>query len=604
MKQTLAILVLAAAAAGATTARQQETVPRPEYPQPQFARADWQTLNGPWQFEFDDANAGLDENWAAGKRAFRRTITVPFAFESRRSGIGDTSFHPWVWYRRTFSTPASWKGRRVLLRFGAVDYQATVWVNGTRVGQHEGGNTPFTFDVTPWLTAGSNAVVVRAFDPPADRSIPRGKQYWEPKSRSIFYTRTSGIWQPVWLEAVGDSYLDRVRVTSSLDGTVRFEARVDRPEPNLQLTAHIHFHDRDVASASGVAEGDRVTLAAAVTNPQWWSVGSPNLYDVTFELQRAGTTLDRVSSYFGFREVGVERDRMTLNRTPIYPKFVLDQGYWPESTLTPPTDEAIQFDIKAAKEMGFNGARKHQKVEDPRFLYWADRLGFLVSGEMANAYVFNEEYVQRFTHEWIEAVERDYNHPSIVIWAPLNESWGVPNARDPRQANHLKSLYTLTHSLDATRLVIDNEGWEHTDMTDLFAIHDYARTGAILAEKYKDLGKPGASVPDNARAAVIPGYRYNGTPVYLSEFGGIAFIPPAHDVPAEAWGYSGVEKTPEAALDRLRGLYEAIARMPGLAGLCYTQLTDVEQEVNGLLTYDRKMKFDPKAVKAINDLVR
>jgi beta-galactosidase/beta-glucuronidase len=603
MNRTL-LAVLGAIVAAGISASGRQAPPRAEYPQPQFERADWLTLNGPWQFEFDDKNAGLDQNWAAGQRSFSRTIAVPFAFESRLSGIGDTSFHPWVWYRRTFTPPPAWKGRRVLLRFGAVDYHATVWINGVRAGEHEGGHTPFSFDITPMLTPGGNTVTVRAFDPPTDRYIPRGKQYWEPQSRSIFYTRTSGIWQPVWLEATGDSYLEQVRTTVALDGTVRFEARILRAQPDLEVVARIRYRDREVATASGIAEGPRATLAAAVTNPRWWSVGSPNLYDVTFELRRNGTTLDRVSSYFGFREVGVEGNRMTLNRNPIYPKFVLDQGYWPDGILTPPTDEAIQFDIKAAKEMGFNGARKHQKVEDPRFLYWADKLGFLVSGEMANAYLFDDQYVGRFTREWIEAVERDYNHPSVVMWVPINESWGTPNPRDPRQANHLKALYTLTKSLDATRLVIDNDGWEHTDMTDLFAIHDYARSGDMIVEKYKDIGTPGARIPDNSRKALIPGYEYNGTPVYLSEFGGIAFIPPGHQVPKEAWGYSGVEKTPQLALQRLRGLYEAVARIPALAGLCYTQLTDVEQEVNGLLTYDRKMKFDAKEVKAINDLVR
>jgi len=253
--------------------------------------------------------------------------------------------------------------------------------------------------------------------------------------------------------------------------------------------------------------------------------------------------------------------------------------------------------------MGFNGARKHQKLEDPRYLYWADHMGFLVSSEMANAYEFDDAYVARFTREWAAAVERDYNHPSIVIWVPINESWGVPNLRDPRQQNHLISLYALTHSLDNTRLVVDNDGWEHTNMTDLFAIHDYARTGDLLYERYKDLGKPDAGVPNNYKASLIPGYRYNGSPVSLTEFGGIAFIPPGHDVPQEAWGYSGVEKTPEAVLDRLRGLYAAIARIPGFAGLCYTQLTDVEQEINGLMTYDRKPKFDAAKLREINGLV-
>ena len=596
-------LVVWLVVAGALQIAGTDGVPHPEYPQPQFQRADWLTLNGTWQFEFDDQNIGLSENWAAGTRAFGRAIAVPFPFESRLSGIADTSFHPYAWYRRTFTVPDAWRGRRVLLRFGAVDYQADVWVNGAKAGGHEGGNTPFAFDITPMLAPGPNTVTVRAFDPPTDLSIPRGKQFWELESSSIFYTRTSGIWQPVWIEAAGDSYLDEVRITPTLDGIVRFEGRIARPQPGLELVARISVSDREVASGSGVADGSRVVVAAAVTNPKWWSPRSPNLYDVTLELRRNGSTLDRVASYFGFREVGVDRNRVTLNRNPIYLKFALDQGYWPDGILTAPTDEAFQYDIRTAQEMGFNGVRKHQKVEDPRFLYWADRMGFLVSGEMANAYEFDDQYVRRFTREWMEAVERDYNHPSIIIWAPINESWGTPNLRDSRQASHLKALYSTTHSLDATRLVIDNEGWEHTDMTDLFAIHDYVASGELLYEKYRDLGKPGAAVPDNSEAALIAGYRYHGTPIYLSEFGGIAFIPPGHQVPEAAWGYSGVEKTPDAALARLRGLYQAIARVPAIGGVCYTQLTDIEQEVNGLMTFDRKPKFDVKEIKAINEIL-
>jgi beta-galactosidase/beta-glucuronidase len=578
-------------------------VPRPEYPQPQFQRDRWLSLNGAWELEFDDGNAGLDADWAAGGKRFSRNITVPYCFESRLSGIGDTAFHPWIWYRRSVVVPDEWKGQRVLLHFGAVNYWSKVWVNGKLAGDHEGGNTPFTFDVTPLLKPGANVLTVRAHFPPTDRYIPRGKQYWEPKSRSIFYTRTSGIWQPVWMEPVGASFLDRVKITPAMDGVVRLEFAIARPQPDLEVTALASFGGATVASATAHTGGARTTAMLAINEPRHWSTGSPNLYDLVLELRRGGVVLDRVHSYFGIRSVTAENGRVLLNDNPIFLKMVLDQGYWPESILTPPTDEAIQYDIRMTKEMGFNGARKHQKVEDPRFLYWADHMGFLVSGEMANAYEFDDAYVARITHEWTAAVERDYNHPSIIIWAPLNESWGVPNLRDPRQQDHLKSLYALTHSLDATRLAIDNEGWEHTDMTDLFAIHDYARTGDLLYRRYQDLGKPGAGVPDNAKAALIPGYEYNGSPVSLTEFGGIAFIPPGHEVPQEAWGYSGVEKTTDAALDRLRGLYEAIARIPGFAGLCYTQLTDVEQEINGLMTYDRKLKFDAGKLREINALV-
>ena len=604
----------------------QQTVPRPEYPQPQFQRERWLTLNGGWQFEFDDKNVGLEEGWATSARAFSRAITVPYCFESQLSGIGDTSFHPWLWYRRAFTVPEEWKGQRVLLNFGAVDYRAMVWVNGQMAGTHEGGETPLRFDITPSVKSGTNTITVRVEDMPTDRSIPRGKQYWEPKSRSIFYTRTSGIWQPVWLEAAGDAYLENVKIEASLDGTVRFEATIARPQADLELRVGVRSAAPiaapnaataapapavrpEITSATVRAAGSRAVLGVAIADPRLWTPRSPNLYDVTLELRRGSTVVDRVQSYFGFRAVGVEDGRLTLNHNPIYLKLVLDQGYWPESVMTPPTDEAIQRDIRLAKEMGFNGARKHQKVEDPRYLYWADRLGFLVSGEMPNAYVFTDQYVSRFTREWMEAVLRDRNHPSIVIWAPLNESWGVPNLRDPRQQAHLKALYWLTRTLDHSRPVVDNEGWEHTETTDLFAVHDYARTGDDLRERYASFGSarvlaPGTPIPSAGTPVLVPGSRYNGSPVYLSEFGGIAFIPPGHQVPGDAWGYAGVEKSPEAALERLRGLYAAIARIPAFGGVCYTQLTDVEQEVNGLLTNDRKPKFDTKAVREINELLR
>ncbi len=578
-----------------------QPVPRSEYPQPQFQRELWLSLNGNWEFEFDDSNRGMDENWG-GAHKFSRTIMVPYAFESKLSGIGDTSFHPWVWYRRTFAVPESWKGHRVLLHFGAVDYRARVWVNGNLAGAHEGGNTPFQFDITPLVKAGANIVTVRAEDPPTDRYIPRGKQYWEPKSRGIFYTRTSGIWQPVWLEAAGQSYLRRVRITAGQDGAARFDALIARTDENLEMRAVISHGGQTVAETTTKVTGERATAGVAVATPRLWSPGSPELYDVRFELRRGGSVVDRVSSYFGFRTVGVTGDRVTVNGHPLFLKFVLDQGYWPQSILTPPSDEAIQFDIKATREMGFNGARKHQKVEDPRFLYWADRMGFLVSGEMANAYLFDADYAERFTREWMEAVERDYNHPSVIIWNPINESWGVPDLSDPRQQNHLRALYTLTKSIDPTRLVIDNEGWQHTDMTDLFAIHNYARTGELLYQRYQDLGKPNAFPAHDH--ALAPGFRYNGTPIYLSEFGGIGYVPAGHGAPETAWGYSGLEKTPESVYARLRSLYEAIAKMPAIGGICYTQITDVEQEVNGLMTYDRKAKFDAKAIREINALFR
>jgi beta-galactosidase/beta-glucuronidase len=589
-------------ASAAIAAAQQ--IPRPEYPQPQFERADWVNLNGLWEFEFDDANAGIEENWAAGNRRFSRSILVPFAFETPKSGIGDPSFHPWIWYRRSFTVPAGWKENRVLLCFGAVDYRAWVWINGRFAGQHEGGGVPFRFDITGLAKAGANTVTVRAEDPPTDRFIPRGKQYWQPKSQGIFYTRTSGIWQSVWLEAAGSSYLDKVRITPALDGAVRLDAKIARPRSELTLHATVRFGSDVAASGSAAAEGPRAALTLHIADPRLWDAARPNLYDVTFELRDGNRTLDRVKSYYGYRQVTAENGRVYLNGRPLYLKMVLDQGYWPESTITPPSDEAIQYDIRMTKEMGFNGARKHQKIEDPRFLYWADKMGLLVSGEMANAYLYDADYAARFTREWIEAIERDYNHPSIIMWIPINESWGVHNPRDPQQQYHLKANYMLTKSLDPTRLVIENDGWEHTGTTDLFGFHDYARTGTVFFDKYKDLGKPGFAFPPNGRAALLPGYRYNNSPIFLSEFGGIAYIAPGSKVPEASWGYAGVEPDQKTAFERLRGIYEAIARIPAIIGICYTQITDVEQEINGLMTYDRKLKFDPKQVRMLNEMLR
>jgi beta-galactosidase/beta-glucuronidase len=587
-------------------------VPRPEYPQPQFRRDAWLSLNGAWDFEYDDSNAGLRENWAGGVPAkkFTRTITVPFAPETKLSGIGETGFHPVVWYRRAVTLPSSgFAGKRTLLHFGAVDYWARVWVNGQPACSHEGGNIGFRCDITDFLKPGNSpfVIVVRAEDPPEDRTIPRGKQYWEVKSRSIFYTRTTGIWQPVWLEAAGSSYLTKSRITTHADGQIDADLTIANPAPGLTVVAKVGEGDVDrgvqdppLAMTQVRTGSDSVRLMTRLDKFTRWSVNNPKLYPMTFEIWKDSTLLDRVHSYTGIRTVGIEKGKFVLNGNPVYIKMVLDQGYWPESTLTAPTDAALKFDIEVMQKMGFNGARKHQKVEDPRWLYWCDKLGFLVSSEMANAYEYSEEYVRRFTHEWVEAVERDYSHPSIVLWVPINESWGVPNLRESRQQNHLRSLYFLTKSLDPHRPVIDNDGWEHVDTTDFFAVHNYAKDGSTLIQQYKDLKEPYSG----GKPSLVPGYKYNGSPILLSEFGGIAYIAPGSDVPKESWGYAGVEKDKESALNRLRSLYGAIANIPAIVGICYTQLSDVEQEINGLLTYDRKLKFDPAEIKALNDLLR
>lgn len=582
-----------------------DAVPRPEYPNPQFERSQWQSLNGAWAFAFDDADKGVAGSWYAHGLPAARKITVPYCFESKLSGIGETGFHPVSWYQRTVRLPGNWSGEHVLLHFGAVYYQASVWLNGQHLGDHEGGNVPFAFDITSALRRGDNTLTVRAYNPPTDRSIPRGKQYWKPKSAAIFYTRTSGIWQPVWVETTGRNCLQYVQVTAGQDGTAYFEGVLahhsDQP---LKLEITILDGASTAASASAQTHEDQVSGSASVSNPKLWSPDAPNLYQVRYRLLDGSTVVDEVQSYFGFRTIGVANGRVTVNGRPVYMKLLLDQGYWPESILTPPSEAAIQRDIDLIQSMGFNGVRKHQKVADPRFLYWADKRGLLVSGEIADAYEFTPEEVDRFTREWIAAVERDYNHPSIIIWNAINESWGVPDLTDGHQQAYLKELYQLTHTLDSTRLVIDNEGWEHTDQTDLMALHDYEKSGDALYERYKDVTPQSTTLPKNHKAAILPGYRYNGSPLYLSEMGGIAYIPEGASVPPESWGYSGVEKTQQAALDRLTQLFGGLARLNNLAGFCYTQLTDVEQEINGLATYDRKPKFPAEKIKALNDTLK
>jgi beta-galactosidase/beta-glucuronidase len=576
-------------------------IPRPEFPEPQFERSSWLSLNGTWDFLFDDQDQGLNHNWQKRAR-YDRAIVVPYCFESKLGGIGDTTFHPIMWYRRTFEIPKTWAGKHVLMHFGAVDYRARVWVNGNYLGSHEGGGVPFSFDITADLQNGTNSVVLRAEDPSTDKSIPRGKQYWEPKSKSIFYTRTSGIWQPVWLEATGEHHLEYVHVLAGENGTAEFHGLLDAiPRDALTLSIDILDGSRVAGHLETTTKEDRVDAKLAISSPKLWLPESPNLYTVRYKLTHGSQTLDEVTSYFGFRTIALTNNRITVNGKPYYLKFLLDQGYWPESTLTPPSEAAIQKDIDLILAMGFNGVRKHQKIADPRFLYAADKRGLLVSGEIADAQEFNEDVVRRTTNEWLAELQRDFNHPSIIMWSAINESWGVPDLNDPRQQDYLKGLYWTTKTFDHQRFMIDNEGWQHTNDTDLFAIHDYEKSGEKLYERYKDITPQSVTIPRNGREALIAGYKYNGSPLYLSEFGGIAYIPPGTQVPAESWGYSGVEKTQEAAFARLTQLYDGLAKLPNFVGMCYTQLTDVEQEVNGLLTYDRKPKFDVAKVKALND---
>jgi beta-galactosidase/beta-glucuronidase len=586
------------------------TIPRPEYPRPQFQRTAWLNLNGDWQFDFDDADCGLLEGWQ-NQHTFSQTIRVPFTYQAKLSGIGTNDIHDVVWYRREFTIPAAWAGQRILLHFEAVDYRAQVWVNGVLAATHEGGHTPFSIEISTLLRPDGNQLVVRAEDITADRAQPRGKQYWQRDSASIFYTRTTGIWQTVWLEPVAELHLANLRLTPQVESEsldIRYEVAGDT-EAAYEIETVVSFKGQRVASATQA-------IAAAGDLPSWganpyessqsislarqsplklWSPESPDLYDVIVWIKREGRVLDEVQSYAGMRSISIDDGQFKLNGQPYYLKFVLDQGYNPEGILTFPSDEYIRKDIELTKAMGFNGARKHQKVEEARFLYWADQMGLLVWGEMANCYIYSEEAVRRVTDEWQAAIRRDYNHPCIVAWVPLNESWGVPDLLgDARQPRHLVSLYELTKALDPFRPCVSNDGWEHA-RTDLVTIHDYEGSGEVLRPRYATLESILAAQPAK-RVITLPDYPYSGQPLMLTEFGGIGY----RKGEQAGWGYTNAEGDDDF-IQRYRAVVEAVYASPVIQGFCYTQITDVEQEINGLLTYDRQPKVPLEVIRQIND---
>ncbi|CAG7636870.1 Beta-galactosidase [Paenibacillus solanacearum] len=582
---------------------------RSEYPRPQFVREAWFNLNGEWEFEFDDRRIGLKEKWQQGNAAFSRTIQVPFAFQSSLSGIGDPAFHDCVWYRRRLSIPEPWHGKRVLLHFGAVDYMAAVWVNGEQVAVHEGGHTPFYADITDALSpTGDNVLVVRAEDFSENLSLPRGKQYWQPESHGIFYTRTTGIWQTVWMEAVYPTYLEKVQLTPDVDrGAVEIRAFVKghTRETELRLQVRVSFKGsmicEDTYSLKEAEETRTVVLQdyrkrgfQHFRRCHLWTPETPHLYDIQFKLLVDGQPADETSSYFGMRKITIEDGIVRLNNRVCYMRLVLDQGYYPDGNLTPPSDEAIRKDVELTKAMGFNGARKHQKIEDPRYLYWCDRLGLLVWGEAANAYLYSKEYVRRFMKEWEEAIDRDYNHPCIVAWVPLNESWGVPDVKDDAvQQQHSLALYHLTKSLDDTRLVVSNDGWEHM-RTDLLTLHDYEPSQEVLETRYSTVDKAVNAIRKHNKPSFVGGMKYEGQPIMVSEFGGISF----KKSDRAGWGYSGAENE-EEFLEKLKAVVGPMLTSPVVQGFCYTQLTDVEQEINGLLTYERVPKVPVERVREI-----
>lgn len=582
-----------------------------DYPRPQFVRKNWTSLNGIWDFRFDDEKKGEAEGWNQGFQR-EKEICVPFTYETKKSKIHDEEFHHFIWYARRFQADnMKLTGNKLLLHFEGSDFFTKVWINGQLAGVHEGGYSRFSFDITNLVTNGENLVVVKAEDHP-DPQQPRGKQRWIPENFGCWYVQTTGIWKTVWLEYVPEISLHSVKMTPNLpEGSLELEYIVDYPDAldvsALEVAAEVSFDGRPVAKVL-TAIGKNPTkvtidLEAAEAGYPWgirtWTPAEPNLYDIRFCTWYHGELFDEALSYFGMREIRIEGPNILLNGAPLYQRLILDQGYWEETHMTPPDEEALIQDIDKIHALGYNGLRKHQKTEDERFLYWCDVKGMLVWSEAPAAYVYSDRAVELFTKEWLNIVKQNYNHPSIITWTPVNESWGVPQVETNRTQQHFtEGIYHLTKSIDPHRPVIVNDGWEHT-VSDIITLHDYEEAGENLKKRYtqyKDQILTSEVYHSTSKSALANGFSYKGQPIIISEFGGIAF-----DRDKDGWGYGNKVNTEEDFLKRFESITTAIKEIPYVCGYCYTQVTDVQQEVNGLMDIRRNYKVDPGRIKEINE---
>lgn len=562
-------------------------LPRPEYPRPQFVRNSWMNLNGVWQFEIDHGASGRERGMVE-KTALQDCIVVPFCPESELSGIHNTDFMCAVWYRRVFILPDAAMGKRVLLHFGAVDYQCEAWVNGKSVGLHKGGHSSFTFEITEALCSGENVLVVCADDDLRSGRQPGGKQSEIYRSHDCSYTRTTGIWQTVWLEWVEQTYIKSIKMTPDpANRCVHLDATIDGDIRPCRLVAEASFQGSEQGCASVLAGEKQVRLTLPVKECHLWDIGKPNLYDLHLTLCTDTAELDSVTSYFALRTVAIHGKSFLINEKPVFLRLILDQGFYADGIYTAPSDEALRKDIELSLAMGFNGARLHQKVFEQRFLYWADHLGYLCWEEMPSWCIdpAQPHTMNIFLREWMEVIERDINAPCLIGWCPYNEVWGESN--NGLRELTLQMTYRVTKALDPTRPVIDASGGLHTE-TDIYDTHDYEQDEQTFAQRYR----PGAALYDRFGAR----QHYDGkSPMFVSEYGGILWA-----MDKEGWGYGEGPKTREEFLQRYKALTEALMRNPDHMGFCYTQLTDVEQEQNGLHTYRREPKFPPEAIAAIN----
>ncbi len=588
-----------------------------DYPRPQFVRDNWVNLNGTWDFGFDDANQGEKEKWYE-KFPGELKIEVPFTYETKLSGIQDERRHDNIWYHKTITVDASkLTDNRLLIHFEGSDFHTKLWVNGAYAGDHKGGYARFSFDITELVKDGENELTVKVEDS-FDTQQPRGKQRWIDENFGCWYVQTTGIWKTVWTEYVPDIRLDYVKMTPNLhDMALEIEYQIDAPESamageNLMVVATVTFGDILISKTMTVMTSDHTktkidvfhkTNGQANCSMEWgvrtWSPESPDLYDITFEVVSDGKILDTVGSYFAMREIRIDGSNILLNGHPLYQRLILDQGYWKDSHLTPPSEEALIEDIDKIHALGYNGLRKHQKIEDERFLYWCDVKGMLVWSEMAAAYEYSDKAVEEFTREWTEIVRQNYNHPCIITWTPVNESWGVSQVEtDPMQQHFTEMLYHLTKSMDRYRPVIVNDGWEHT-VSDIITLHDYEEVGETFYKRYMEFKEQILTTEvyhSSSKSALANGFAYKGQPIIISEYGGIAF-----NNDDSGWGYGNKVNTKEDFIRRFDEITTAVKEVPYCCGFCYTQVSDVQQEINGLMDMERNFKVDPAVIKEINE---
>ncbi len=580
---------------------------RKNYPRPQLVRENWELLDGQWGFEFDDSDAGEKEQWYKGENEFSKNIVVPYTYETKLSGIGDETVHSVVWYQRNITVPeGALKDKRLKLHFEGIDFYAKVWVNGHLVGEHKGAYARATFDVTAYAKEGDNKIVVRVWDS-LDPAQPRGKQRWTNQNFGCWYVQTTGIWKSVWMEYTQEAYVSSIKTTPSLaEKKVAIEIKADMGScKELMMKARITFEGifiQEVTAPVICGECKVETGLNRMDLFEWgvhhWRPGCPGLYDVELTLFRDDKVYDCVTSYFGLRDICIENSNILLNGEPFYQRLILDQGYWEESHLTPPDEEALIKDIDAIIAMGYNGVRKHQKVEDERFLYWCDVKGLLVWSEMGAAYHYSDAGVEEFTKEWMEIVQQNYSHPCIITWTPFNESWGIGGIKRNKTHQHFtEAIYYLTKAFDPYRPVIVNDGWEHT-ISDIITLHDYEEKGDIFYNRYTNHKE---EILENSvfhcgfRSAFANGYEYKGQPIIISEFGGIAFNEDG------GWGYGNKVKDKDDFISRFDSITTAIKKLPYVCGYCYTQVSDVQQEINGLLDAKRNYKIESEILKEINE---